>query len=260
MSDLEKLKNMSVSDLGSGLSNAVIENEIEELKYLFKHPYIQDEERYQHYMNVTFSLACKNGSIHIAELLLNSPEFKLNADINSENGEGLIKASENDDLEMVKYLTSHPNFDPKVAMPDDAALFSACLKGNVDIIDYFYSLPQLKERFDSLTNHNFFMLTACEHGQTEVVKYFLTSPYLKESFINYDINKAFKIACDNNQSTVIEYFIFEYNIEETPFIKNYLEHKPDPTVKNLFINRDLNQGLHSELSGNDSIINKKPKI
>lgn len=251
---------MSIGELGSGLTNAVIEHKIDKLKYLLQHPYIQEEEKFQHYMNVTFSLACKNGDIDIAELLLSSPEFKLNADINFEDGDALIKASENDNLEMVKYLITHPNFDPKLAMTNDSALFSACLNGNVNIIDYFYSLPQLKEDINSRANHKFFMLIACEHGQTEVVKYFLASHHLKNSLVDYDIDKGFKIACEKKQFNVIEYFIFDYNIEETPFIKNYLENTSNTTVKNLFTNRALNKNLNLELPLELSIINKRSKI
>lgn len=259
MNNLEELAKIPYNDLKRGLVDAVIEHDVDELKYLLKHPLIQEESKFQNFMDITFSLACKNSDNIIVDLLLNSSEFKLNADINCDNGEPLIKAAENDDLDMIKYLTTHPKFIINRAIPDDSVLFSACLKGNIEIIDYFYTQPNLKKHFDFLTGCNNLLMIASEHGQLEVAKYLLNSPKLKEEISDSDIEKAFKKACYKKQFNIIEYFIFDSNIEKTPSIESYLEHNGYFTVQSLFEKRDLNKELNNSLNQNNPLM-KKAKL
>lgn len=257
MDNLEELNNIAPHMIGAELNDAIRKNEIDKVKYLLKHPCIEEDRTFQHFINISLSVACAKNKLELADLLLNSPDFKYNADINYEDGEALRHASENNHLGIIKYLTTHPKFNFSISMPDSAAIYSACLRGHVEIIEYFHSLPYVEEKFINQKSINFLLLTACEKGQDGVVKHLLTSPKLKYEVSQLDIQAAFKKACDKNNLNVMEYFIFDYKIKQNPYIENYLESSDcNPIAKNLFINRDLN----AELSTNESILNKKPKI
>jgi hypothetical protein len=138
----------------------------------------------------------------------------------------------------------------------------ACTNNNLEEVKYFLTSPEL-EYHPSLIVDNEPLRLACFNNNLEMTKYFLTSPDLTEH-ANIYVNEAdaFQKACTGESVDVLQYLVFEFHIEETQEIKEYLKNtdiKFNQTVKNMFILRDLNENLSEELSS-DSSAKKKPKL
>jgi hypothetical protein len=104
---------------------------------------------------------------------------------------------------------------------------------------------------------------ACKAGQLDVVQYILTSPQLQELLEDKNIETGFIQAFENEKIPVLQYLIFDLNIEPTMKIyesmKGYavsgLLFKMDTSthvnqIQNMFKIRDLNLKLQEELSSN----------
>lgn len=144
----------------------------------------------------------------------------------------------------------------------DTFFILACTNNELDAAKYLLTSPQL-DYHPSLTEDNQPLRLACSSNFVEMVKYFLTSPDLKEhSDIYLNKQEAFKDACKAESLDVIQYLVLEFNIEQTPSIKEYLDvnnTKFNDTVKNMFILREVNKELNNELSSATNN-QKKPKL
>lgn len=138
----------------------------------------------------------------------------------------------------------------------------ACNNNNMEEVKYFLTSPEL-EYHPSLIVENEPLRLACFNNFVEMTKYFLTSPDLKEhANIYVDEADAFQKACKNESIDVLQYLVFEFNINETPEIKEYLNTtntKFNDTVKNMFVLRELNKNLTEDLPSDNSA-RKKPKL
>jgi hypothetical protein len=152
----------------------------------------------------------------------------------------------------------------KNASNDDLDMFFilACSNNNLEAVKYLLTSSELSYN-PSLTEDNEPLRIACNGNFKKMVEYFLTSPELNEhSDIYQDQQQAFKDACKAESLEVLQYLIFEYKIEKTDEIKEYLKTsntKFNETVKNMFILREVNQDLNNELS-TDNQSTKKPKL
>jgi hypothetical protein len=152
----------------------------------------------------------------------------------------------------------------KDASNEDLDMFFmlACSNNNLEAVKYLLTSPELMYH-PSLTADNEPLRIACNSNFPEMVKYFLSSPNLKEHANIYENEQqAFKDACNGGSTEVLQYLIFEYNIEETPAIKEYLNTSSqsfNETIKNMFILREVNKDLNNELTTDSQNI-KKPKL
>jgi len=93
---------------------------------------------------------------------------------------------------------------------------------------------------------------ACSNGNLEMVKYLLSSPELTEhACLNADYYQPFKAACIEEHFHILEYLIFEYNMKMDDTIENYLDKSTlnvGMTVKSMFKKRDAAKRLNDELS------------
>ncbi len=92
---------------------------------------------------------------------------------------------------------------------------------------------------------------ACSNGNLEMVKFLLTSPDLTEhAYLHSDHYQAFKAACIEEHFHILEYLVFEYNMKMDEAVECYLD-KPDfilgKTVKSMFEKREISKKLHHEL-------------
>lgn len=114
--------------------------------------------------------------------------------------------------------------------------------------------------------------TACKSGQLDIVQYFLTSPKFSKQFSNKFLEEGFRKAFENEHLNILEYLIFDRNIERAmtvdDFLTSYLKSgelfKLDTSpyvdkVKNMFTIRELNKKLQAELASTPSQT-KKNKI
>ena len=108
-----------------------------------------------------------------------------------------------------------------------------------------------KKSNKSILNEDF--VDACEVGDLDAVKYLLTSDELKEhADIHAENDFGFILACNNGHLDVIKWLIFDYNIEKTKEISNFLKSNKDDDfvaqVKEMFASRDLKEDLSKSLN------------
>jgi len=114
-------------------------------------------------------------------------------------------------------------------------------------------------------------IDACTFQRFDEIKYLLTSPELKihaDVHTLEDIGFAHLSGDKPGGKEIIEYLIFEYNIEKTPFIEeilgfeDYLSQKVkdlSQEYKKMFEARDLKNSLTNELEDKNNT-NKKAKL
>ena len=107
---------------------------------------------------------------------------------------------------------------------------------------------------------NSVFLECCHNGNLERIKYVLHSPDLREhADIHAHYDSGFGYAAQFGHTEVVEYFIFDMNIEKTKFITANLKPKHKDKIENMFRLRDLNAKLEEDLTVS-KITNKKIKL
>lgn len=86
---------------------------------------------------------------------------------------------------------------------------------------------------------------ACRDGKLEEVKYLLKSEELK---VVVDIWSGFMKACINKHLEIVQYLIFERNIEKTKNIQEFLEKNRDENIEKIFLARELDNKLQHNSS------------
>lgn len=88
---------------------------------------------------------------------------------------------------------------------------NACNQGNLEVIRYVLTSPELKHHADINTDNGFGLQAACEYGDLTIVKYLIHSPELKENIIiNGNIDEGFLGAClldDQRGFRLVEYLL-----------------------------------------------------
>ncbi len=117
-----------------------------------------------------------------------------------------------------------------------------------------YNKQQLNDEF----------ISACRNGNLEIIKYLLTSPDLKEhADIHAENDLGFRNACRDGHLEVVKWLIIDMNIDKTTYIeKNLNENKDNKTVQQaieLFNTRDLHHQLNENIKDNKEKV-KKMKI
>jgi ankyrin repeat protein len=183
----------------------------------------------QHSLNYALIFACINNYIDIVQYCLASPELKFHADINADEGQPLR---------------------------------NACKFGHLDIVKYLVASPDLKEHASPQHPDNIFLYSAYDNHKIEVIKYLLDSPdILNKPDIHINKDETFIDCTKYKLYDIVNYLIFEFNIEKTEYISTYLKNNPDEKVNSWFSLRDLNKNLHDKLNSNSNKDNtKKPKL
>lgn len=98
---------------------------------------------------------------------------------------------------------------------------------------------------------------ACIDGNVEVIKYLLTSPDLKEhADIHVSHDNCFINACYYHRSSTLQYLIFEYNITQTEDINSFLITINRRDILAMFDKRKLEQQLQTTLHLKDDVHHK----
>jgi ankyrin repeat protein len=185
----------------------------------------------QEEIDKSFLLACKYGQLEKVKYLLTSPEIFIHADIN------------------LKYMNTH-----------SYPLIYAAKAGHLDVVKYLLEQPNIDIQINNGASFGY----ACHQGQLEIAKYLLSNIKYKNSIdLNEVIEYGFSNALASKQNSVLEYLIFELNIERSGYIKDYLEQYSDNDFKNyiegLFNKREMKEFLEKELIY-DNIIKKSSKL
>jgi ankyrin repeat protein len=176
----------------------------------------------------------------------------------------LIYACINNDLDIVKYCLTSPELKlhAQVHADEDQPLRNACKFGHLDIVKYLVASPDLKEHANPQHPDNIFLYSAYDNNKIEVIKYLLGSPeVLNKPDIHINKDETFIDCTKYKLYDIVNYLIFDFNIEKTEYISTYLKNNPDEKINSWFDLRDLNKSLNAELnSDSNKESNKKPKL
>lgn len=138
-------------------------------------------------------------------------------------------------------------------------LHYACIHGHINIVKYLLTSPDLTEHADINYYNGYPLQEACYIGHLEVVKYLLTSPELKyHADIHTQKDLSLRWACMNGHLDIINYLIFDYGIERTKYIEEWLINGKREDIMKIFNKRDLGKKLQLDLNNKDKI--KRVKI
>lgn len=197
-------------------------NSLEILEYLlgychgYRGEYILEELQYQ--INEGSLIACEIGTVEILDYLLNSKEIKLNAKIDS-----------------------------------DAMFYRACSNNQVKVLEYLFKHPKVQQDRDFGIKSGELLQLACAYSDLNTIKFILTYPEFKDKInIHTKRDVLFDTLIRNRKTDVIQYLIFDLNIEKTQEIKEFLKRTTTAEIEKMFTIRDLNGELRDELKGNIS--------
>jgi hypothetical protein len=131
-----------------------------------------------------------------------------------------------------------------------------CYNGNIEKATALLNSTTAKFTPDERTV-NQAVIEVYFHNKINVMKYLLTSTELsKKPDLNYKNSLLFRAIYADKNYDLLNYLIFELNIEKTARIIEEIEQNPDPKVSAMFTNKELN----SELVLNNGLKNKKLKV
>jgi len=204
--------------------------------------------------------AIAGGQLEILNIILDISSTTKNF-FNDENINLLTKEScDQNNIKILAYLleypfivkNQYPHFIMKIGMYCAAngklEPFKYICENFLD--DYYFNM--------SFADGNVTALSA-QYGHTNVLEYMFTNENLIKLSNVSVIEKSFKRAIENKNLATLHYFVFDKNLEITPFIQEFI--KKDTFIANIFETRSLKQSLTNDLdyTQNNNII-KKTKI
>ena len=144
------------------------------------------------------------------------------------------------------------------------AVDNAARLGKIDVISFFF-LPGELSNSSKIPIHKYgssLLITAVRENQYEVVEFLLSNNKLKNHIdIHQQNDLAFKYTVKNNNEKLLEFFIFDMNIQITKDIEEFLliDLPSNQIAKRMFAARDLNDVLEKELHS-DNIYKNKVKL
>lgn len=138
-----------------------------------------------------------------------------------------------------------------------------CSNGNLDAIKYILNSPDIKNPLNIYIHGDDAILQACRHGHLDVVKYITSSSELEHHVAYSDkIDEGFNWAGENGHMDIIKYLIFDYKINCSKKINEYLgQSLLCDEIEDMFNLRDLHTEINQILPVNiEHKINKKIKI
>ena len=232
---------------------------------------IAEDEVYYKKMNKNqlddeFVNACNKGHLEVVKYLLTSSDLKKHANIHKTEDSGFILSCRANHLEIVKYLLTSSDLKEHahIHAQNNAAFIGACIYGALDIVKYLLMSPDLKEHVNIHVDDNLGVRSACWNGHLQLANYLLISSELKEhADIHADNDEAFINICKypKNKDDIIQYLIFDYQIEKTKHIELFLIENKKEDIINMFERRDFEKTLQTELKNENEIKkNNKMKI
>lgn len=206
-----------------------------------------------------YSYACLSGNLDIVdELAPLAISCKSKKPIINEALTYLIDHNQQKSYSVISYLINTPKLEPvrsdefysileqgveDAAKADNLSLFKALMNLEDKAVDhnYIFSIQYM-----SILNN------ACYNNNIEVFKYIYDYRQLKN---NHEPEYGFWKACVNKNMNILQFLIFEKNIERNEDNENTMKTFDCPEARNMFDARELSKELPS-----NSTITKKNKI
>lgn len=168
----------------------------------------------------------------------------------------LTEACKEGDLEVVRFLLTSPDlmFNADINESNNDPIFTACDYENMEIVEYLLNSDELNVHADKYFALNY----CCNEDKVEILEHLLL-----KSNLDIDLNKnnsqAFSIALAKNSDKVLKFFIFDLNLKRTDRIEELLNEYKRENIKSWFELREVNKELSKELNSN-STSSKKLKV
>ncbi len=147
---------------------------------------------------------------------------------------------------------------------ESAALREVAKQGSIEMVEYILNLEETKDKSQFFAN--IALTEACSHNQLGLVNYLLNSSNIPHNaeLDCFGGGGAFYFASRNDALDVLQYLIYEMNIEKNDAIKKqigFLENMDTITkISDWFKNRELVNQLKDELEPSITNQVKKAKI
>ncbi len=216
-------------------------------------------------MQITLILnfnAIKLGSNYISIFMKNDHLFEKYKNLSSFDLENeLANACEIGDIEVVKYLlTTNDLIRPNIKANNNRAVNLSCIYGYKDILEFLLLSEEINEHADMNPIMEYGFTLACRRGHLNVVRFLTTDSRLSNK-IDISINEsaAFRVAADSLIIDILEFFIFELNMEIKKEMVDFMKNKKNELVEKMFKTREYQFMINFELK-NNKIDSKVVKI
>lgn len=238
-------------EFANSLLAACANGRLEVVEYLCLSEDLKDKARPSNEIEAALSVAAAYGYLNIVRFLLTNDSVDY---INIfQNSNAFVSACGSGELEIVKYLISSPEIkthtDPNKYM---SGFKKACANNYVNIAQYFLEETDLLQELNASIYKEIFS-NVCNSNAVDILDYLFKNTYMAE---HVDINQYFIRSIDSENFEIVRYFIFEHGLEQNPTINEYI--KDNKEIQNWFQNRDLKQDLDNELKTTQE--NKKPRL
>ncbi len=208
-----------------------------------------------HELDEAFTIACKMGYLQSIKFILTSKDLDHHAFIHAKNGEALELACENGCLDVVKYLLTSRELNQNAYL-SASAFTDACSMDQVEVIKYLFENHYGKDELNINAIYSGFIQT-CRYGSLKSLKYIWENTELKDSEeLSTNLSTIFGLAHIGNHLDIVQYMIFNLDIEKDEIVKGYLKSNPNEKVNQWFELRDLNSDLSDNLSTTDNNVRK----
>lgn len=141
----------------------------------------------------------------------------------------------------------------------DSFLIKSCQKNNVEVVKYLITSEELdvhpSEKAQSENSLRWSL------GNMELIRYLITSPDLKKKpSVHFGNDFLFRQACSVGNKEMLQFLIFECDINKTEKMLEYLAGHPCAEAERLFNLRGLKKSLGKDLKSKDAIDKKLIKI
>jgi ankyrin repeat protein len=256
-------KNFGIIDLQSEFSQACRQGELDKIKFFLTNTQLSKNVDVHYNEDDALHGACSNGHLAVVDYLLTSPELKEHADIHACLDWALSTAARAGNLDIVKYLLTSPKLTEHcdIHADDEFTLQMACASGSLATVEYLLTSSELTELAQIRPENH--LTVVASNGHLDIIKFFLESPKLKPNLNVHEENDVIFIeASKSQQINIIQYLIFDLNIDINENINKYLNQEVNSFIKqvrHMFEMRDTNKSLEKELPS-DKINQKKPKL
>jgi len=139
----------------------------------------------------------------------------------------------------------------------DSALDNCVMHNNPETLKYLFDRFPDNKKFDEKLQY--LIRLASTKGNLDIIEYIFNDEQIRKKAEQYLKDETFlSVAYNNKHMNVVNYFLFDLKIEETPKLKNYI--KSIPELKKMFETRDNYFSLQDDLDKNEPNTSKKLKL
>ena len=181
------------------------EGDVQSLEYLLTRPDLKTHAALHDNFDLGVQLACESGHTNVVKFLLEFPKLFKHADQEKTLKATFKAAFKAVNLDTIKYLVSNIKEEFISSSTANQGLSHACTKGRLDIVQYLFTTPKLKEKVDINYDETNLLSLACGSGNMDLVKYMLTSPELTQH--STEFYNCIEYASTNGHLEIVKYLL-----------------------------------------------------